>query len=99
MTMSSKISREVAGITDHTLLRPEATRDDVAKLVATAREFEIYAVCVSPSMLPLGDVELADVKVATVCGFPSGAHHSGVKAAEAARSEERRVGKGWRAGW
>jgi len=84
--MSSKISREVAGITDHTLLRPEATRDDVAKLVATAREFEIYAVCVSPSMLPLGDVELADVKVATVCGFPSGAHHSGVKAAEAARA-------------
>lgn len=84
--MSSKTSRDVASIIDHTLLRPGATRDDVAKLVATAREFEIYAVCVSPSMLPLDDVELDGVKVATVCGFPSGAHHSEIKAAEAARA-------------
>ena len=41
--------------------------------------------CVSPSLLPL-PFDLGDVKLAVVCGFPSGAHHSDVKAAEAARA-------------
>jgi deoxyribose-phosphate aldolase len=74
----------VASIVDHTLLRPESTADDVAALVAEARRLGTYSVCVSPNLLPLG--ETGDVKVATVCGFPSGAHHADVKAAEAARS-------------
>ncbi|MFC7404790.1 deoxyribose-phosphate aldolase [Georgenia alba] len=73
----------VAAIVDHTLLKPEATGDQVADLVAEARRLGAYSVCVSPSMLPLADIR--DVKVATVCGFPSGAHHREVKAAEAAR--------------
>jgi deoxyribose-phosphate aldolase len=74
----------VASIVDHTLLKPESTADDVAALVAEARRLGTYSVCVSPNLLPLGDT--GDVKVATVCGFPSGAHHADVKAAEAARS-------------
>jgi deoxyribose-phosphate aldolase len=74
----------VASIVDHTLLKPESTADDVAALVAEARRLGAYSVCVSPSMLPLTGT--GDVKVATVCGFPSGAHHAEVKAAEAARS-------------
>ena len=74
----------VASIVDHTLLRPESTADDVAALVAEARRLGTYSVCVSPNQLPLRDT--GDVKVATVCGFPSGAHHAEVKAAEAARS-------------
>ncbi|ETJ38411.1 Deoxyribose-phosphate aldolase 2, partial [human gut metagenome] len=37
---------------------------------------------VSPSMLPL-DLDMGDVKLAAVCGFPSGKHTSAVKAAEA----------------
>ncbi|HMO11622.1 MAG TPA: deoxyribose-phosphate aldolase [Actinotalea sp.] len=76
----------VAGIIDHTLLKPEATGADVAALVAEARALGVYSVCVSPSMLPISRADLGDVKVATVCGFPSGKHHSDVKAAEAARS-------------
>ncbi|MBD8061486.1 deoxyribose-phosphate aldolase [Oceanitalea stevensii] len=74
----------VAQMIDHTLLKPEATREQVAALVAGARELGVLAVCVSPSQLPLENAE--GLVVATVCGFPSGAHHSEVKAAEAARA-------------
>ncbi|MCB2176619.1 MAG: deoxyribose-phosphate aldolase [Actinomycetales bacterium] len=76
----------VAHMVDHTLLKPEATPGDVAALVAEARELGTYSVCVSPSMLPIDRATLGDVKVATVCGFPSGKHASAIKAAEAARS-------------
>lgn len=70
---------------DHTLLKPEATRAEVAALVAEATELGVYAVCVSPSMVPAA-VAAGDVRVATVVGFPSGKHLSGVKAYEAAQA-------------
>lgn len=73
----------LAQIVDHTLLKPEATTEDVAALVAEGQRLGVYSVCVSPSFLPL---DAGDLKVATVCGFPSGKHHSDVKAAEAARA-------------
>jgi deoxyribose-phosphate aldolase len=69
---------------DHTLLKPEATAEDVATLVSEAQRLGAYSVCVSPSQLPLKG--LGSLKVAVVCGFPSGAHKPEVKAAEAARS-------------
>jgi deoxyribose-phosphate aldolase len=74
---------DVAGMVDHTLLKPEATVADVEALVAEARRLGVLAVCVSPSMLPLRADGLV---VATVCGFPSGKHTSAIKAAEAAES-------------
>ena len=79
---------DIARIIDHTLLKPEATRADVEALVAEAAELGTYSVCVSPSMLPI--TVPAGLKVAVVCGFPSGKHTSSVKAAEAAES----VGRG-----
>jgi len=75
---------QLAQLVDHTLLKPEATAADVAALVAEAVDLGVYSVCVSPSMLPL--VTPSGLAVATVCGFPSGAHHSATKAAEAALS-------------
>lgn len=75
-------SQQLAAMIDHTLLKPEATRADVDALIAEADELGTYLVCVSPSMLPL--VLPAGLKLAVVCGFPSGKHHSQVKAAEAA---------------
>lgn len=72
----------LAGLVDHTLLAPDATPADVAAHVDAARRMGVLAVCVSPSMLPLADAE--GVVVATVVGFPSGKHHSAIKAAEAA---------------
>ncbi len=71
---------------DHTLLKPEATRGDVEGLVAEAVELGTYSVCVSPAMLPVAVPAGADLKVATVCGFPSGKHTSAVKATEAAEA-------------
>ena len=69
---------------DHTLLRPEATAQEVAELVAEAQKLGTYSVCVSPSRLPLRGTGL--LKVAVVCGFPSGAHKAEVKAVGAACS-------------
>lgn len=82
----SKLTREsLAQMVDHTLLKPEATIDQVRELIEDAKRLGTYSICVSPSFLPLEE-DLGDVKVAVVCGFPSGKHHPGVKAVEAARS-------------
>ena len=69
---------------DHTLLKPEATRTDVEALIAEAAELGTYSVCISPSMLPVKVPE--GLRVAVVCGFPSGKHVPAVKAAEAAEA-------------
>ena len=75
---------ELARMIDHTLLKPEATAEQVADLAREAGELGTFSICVSPSQLV---VQLPEgVKLATVCGFPSGAHAATVKAAEAADS-------------
>ncbi|OBF28705.1 deoxyribose-phosphate aldolase [Mycobacterium sp. ACS4331] len=76
----------VAGLVDHTLLKPEATRDDVRALAAEAVELGVFAVCVSPPLVPTAVTALtgASVAVATVAGFPSGKHAPEIKAREAA---------------
>ena len=76
----------VAAMIDHTLLKPEASPEQVLALCEEARGLGVLAVCVSPSMLPLPEQARAGLVVATVVGFPSGKHHSAVKAAEAARA-------------
>lgn len=75
---------ELAALVDHTLLKPESTAEDVAALIAEAAELGTFSVCVSPNQLPVAVPK--GLAVATVCGFPSGAHQSEVKAAEAARA-------------
>lgn len=77
---------DLAAIIDHTLLAPTATTGDIAALAQRARELGTWAICISPSMLPLSDVELGEVHLATVCGFPSGKHTAATKAREAAES-------------
>lgn len=79
----------LAQFLDATLLKPEATAADVAELVEQAAELGCYAVCVSPNMLP--QTLPANLKLAAVCGFPSGKHTSAVKAAEAAELAARGV--------
>ncbi|OOK69959.1 deoxyribose-phosphate aldolase [Mycobacterium kansasii] len=78
--------RQLAALVDHTLLKPEATAADVAALVGEAAELGVYAVCVSPSMVPAARTALGagGVRIAAVTGFPSGKHLSAVKAHEAA---------------
>ncbi|MGO1636878.1 deoxyribose-phosphate aldolase [Ancrocorticia populi] len=80
---------QVAHLIDHTLLKPEATEQQIRDLVDEAKRVGTYSICISPNQLPLPDgVELGEVKLAVVCGFPSGAHHSEIKAREAALSVE-----------
>ncbi|MGV9410282.1 deoxyribose-phosphate aldolase [Nocardia sp. NPDC003693] len=78
--MAELSRRDVAAMIDHTLLAPEATVPDVEALIEEARELGVFAICVSPAMLPVRAPGLA---VATVAGFPSGKHHSLIKGAEA----------------
>lgn len=75
----------LARLIDHTLLKTDATPEQVAELVAEARDLGTYSVCVSPNMLPI-EADLGEVLVATVCGFPSGKHSAAIKAAEAAEA-------------
>lgn len=70
----------LARMVDHTLLKPEATPEDVTALIGEGLDLGVLAVCVSPSMLP---VHADGLVVAAVAGFPSGKHHSLVKGAEA----------------
>lgn len=77
-------STDLAQFIDHTLLKPEATAADAQVTVDEALELGTYSVCVSPNMLPLQLPEFSSLKIAAVCGFPSGKHASSIKAAEAA---------------
>lgn len=81
------VRADLARMVDHTLLRPEATPADVAALCTEANALGVHSVCVSPSFLPLAAGLLAEgIATGTVVGFPSGKHHTRVKADEAARA-------------
>ena len=78
----------LAALLDHTLLKPEATVDDVLVLCAEAAELGVAAACVSPTMVPVvAAFEPRTFAVCTVVGFPSGAHVTGLKTAEASWAE------------
>lgn len=80
----------IARTIDHTLLRPDATRADILKLCAEAREFGFYSVCVNSSWVAVAVEELkgSGVLVAAVTGFPLGAVESQAKAFETRRAVE-----------
>ena len=80
---------QLAKMIDHTLLKPEATVADVVSLCEQAAELGTYSVCVSPTFVVTAVENVSNgIKVATVCGFPSGKHESSVKAAEAKLSAQ-----------
>ena len=75
--------REFAKTVDHTLLKPDATEEDVRRVCREAAHYHFAAVCVLPCHVRLAARELRgkDVKVATVVSFPLGADTTMVKAA------------------
>jgi deoxyribose-phosphate aldolase len=81
----TRVDPAIASLIDHTLLKPEATADDIRRLCAEARQSSFASVCVNPYWVPLAAAELAGspVKVCTVVGFPLGASATAVKRAEA----------------
>jgi deoxyribose-phosphate aldolase len=79
------IRSDLAAHIDHTLLKPEATRNDVQKLCEEAAKYGFYSVCVNPTHVATAARLLANtpVKVVAVVGFPLGATSPGAKAFEA----------------
>ena len=76
---------DIAGMIDHTLLKPDATADQIAQLCYEARKYKFASVCVNPTHVKLCAELLqgTSVKVCTVIGFPLGASSPDVKAFEA----------------
>ena len=76
----------IAALIDHTLLKPEATADDIRKVCAEARQYHFASVCVNPYWVRLVAEELvgSTVKVCSVVGFPLGASATQIKVAETA---------------
>ncbi|MBI5958278.1 MAG: deoxyribose-phosphate aldolase [Chloroflexi bacterium] len=82
MTLSGA---DIARLIDHTLLKPEASREQIARLCDEARRFCFASVCVNPVYVkPCAELlhDLPDIKICTVIGFPLGATLPEVKAYE-----------------
>jgi len=81
-------ARDWAGFVDHTLLKPEASDEDIRKLCAEAAQYRFASVCVNPSWVRAAACNLrgTSVPVCTVVGFPLGATLPDVKAYEARRA-------------
>lgn len=70
-----KLNEDVAKYIDHTLLKPDATKEQVIQLCDEAKQYGFASVCVNPSYVTLAAEELkgTPVRVCTVIGFPLGA--------------------------
>jgi len=77
---------ELAGLIDHTLLKPQSTPRDIEEHCRQAIQYGFSTVCINPCYVRIAGTEVAGspVGVCTVIGFPLGANEPAVKAAEAA---------------
>lgn len=75
---------------EHTLLKPDAKKEELDKLFDEAKKYGFLGVCVNPINVEYAKKQLKDssVKIVTVVGFPLGASLSGIKAFEAKRAIE-----------
>jgi deoxyribose-phosphate aldolase len=78
------VTTNIAAMIDHTLLKPEATRQQIESLCQEAIEYKFASVCVNPTWVSTAKELLqgSDVMVCTVIGFPLGATTSETKAFE-----------------
>lgn len=76
--------RTIARLIDHTILKPEALREEVKTVCAEALQYEFASVCVNAFWVPLVASALkgSPVRVCTVAGFPLGATSTAAKVAE-----------------
>jgi deoxyribose-phosphate aldolase len=81
----AKPREDLAGMIDHTLLKPDATRAELEKVCAEARQWRFATVCVNASNIPLVArlLDGSGVKPIAVVGFPLGAMTATAKAFEA----------------
>ena len=82
------IPGDLARYIDHTLLKPNATEEQIRTLCAEALEFNFRSVCVNPIWVSLAAELLrgSEVLTCTVVGFPLGANEPAIKAIEARRA-------------
>lgn len=82
---TARTDQRVARRIDHTLLKPEATRDELVKLCDEAKRYGFFSVCVNSANIPLCAQLLAGSSTVPICvvGFPLGASLPQVKAFEA----------------
>jgi deoxyribose-phosphate aldolase len=80
-----EVPERIARIIDHTLLKPEATEDDIRHLCWEAKKYDFASACVHPPYVSLASqiLKKTTVRVCTVVGFPLGAHVSETKVLEA----------------
>jgi len=85
MKERSTMEKNFARMIDHTLLKAEATKEQIEKLCDEAKQFNFASVCVNPTWVKRSSELLqgTDVLVCTVIGFPLGANTPAVKAFEA----------------
>jgi len=91
MVKTLQISRKrLAGMIDHTLIKPTAVKDEVIKLCWEAETYGFCCAVVNPTYVSLARhvLEATDVKVCSTVGFPMGATLPEVKAFEAERVVE-----------
>lgn len=84
----SEAAREVARHIDHTLLKPDATRDDILKVCEEGVRYGFASVCINPVWVREAACALrgSGVKVCTVIGFPLGSNAPDTKTYEARRA-------------
>lgn len=83
-------SQSITGYIDHTLLKPEATSEQIEQLCREARRYSFAAVCVNPTHVKLAAELLqgSNVAICTVIGFPLGATLTEVKVFETEQAIE-----------
>ena len=83
-------AKDIAKMIDHSLLRPQLTREEVIEGCRLAREYDVASVCVKPCDVKIAAEVLkeSDVLVTTVIGFPHGSHRTDVKVFEAVKAIE-----------
>ncbi len=85
---ASDVPMDLAKYIDHTLLKPEATAEQIDELCAEAREYQFASVCINPTWVKRAAENLrgTNVVTCTVIGFPLGASTTAIKAMEARRA-------------
>ncbi len=85
---AADVPMDLAKYIDHTLLKPEASAEDIDKLCSEAREYSFASVCINPTWVKRAADSLrgTEVVTCTVIGFPLGANTTAIKSMEARRA-------------
>lgn len=73
----------LAAYIDHTILKPETTKDDVIAICKEAQQYKFRSVCINPAYVKTASNNLTNIDVCSVVGFPLGANDTAIKASEA----------------